>query len=290
MSRMKGIILAGGAGSRMYPISQLYSKQLTLIYDKPLIYYPLSILMLGGIKDILIISNNETIPLYHKLFKDGSHLGLNIEYAEQSAPNGIAESFILGDKFIGNDRVTLILGDNIFYGNLDFFKRAIERKHGATVFGYRVNDPERYGIVEFDEKGRAISIEEKPKEPKSDFAVPGLYVYDNQVVSISKNLKPSPRGELEITDVNVEYLKNGKLMVEKIGRGVAWLDTGTPESLLQASNFFGVIEDRQGLKVACIEEIALHMKFVDSNGFSKLVEAMPKCYYRTYLEKILREL
>jgi glucose-1-phosphate thymidylyltransferase len=288
--KTKGIILAGGAGSRMYPISQLYSKQLTLIYDKPLIYYPLSILMLGGIKDILIISNNETIPFYQKLFRDGKHLGLNIEYAEQKAPNGIAESFIIGDKFIGSDKVSLILGDNIFYGNLSFLRRAIEREDGATVFGYRVTDPERYGIVEFDDNGKAISIEEKPKMPKSDYAVPGLYVYDNKVVEISKNLKPSPRGELEITDVNVEYLNRGELHVEIIGRGVAWLDTGTPESLLQASNFFGVIEDRQGLKVACIEEIALHMKFIDAEGFKKVINSMPKCYYRTYLEKILHDL
>ncbi len=284
---MKGIILAGGAGSRMYPISQLYSKQLTLIYDKPLIYYPLSILMLGGIKDILIISNNETIPFYQKLFNDGKHLGLNIEYTLQSAPNGIAESFILGDKFIGNDSVTLILGDNIFYGKLDFFHRALERAHGATVFGYRVTDPERYGIVEFDESGKAISIEEKPLKPKSDFAVPGLYVYDNKVVEISKNLKPSPRGELEITDVNVEYMNRGELNVEKISRGVAWLDTGTPESLLQASNFFGAIEDRQGLKVACLEEISLHMGFIDNTGFENVINNMPKCAYREYLNKIL---
>jgi glucose-1-phosphate thymidylyltransferase len=286
---MKGIILAGGAGSRMYPISQLYSKQLTLIYDKPLIYYPLSILMLGGIKDILIISNEETIPFYKKLFSDGKHLGLNIEYVLQSAPNGIAESFILGDKFIGKDAVTLILGDNIFYGKLDFFHRALERNHGATVFGYRVTDPERYGIVEFDENNKAISIEEKPSKPKSDFAVPGLYVYDNNVVEISKNLKPSPRGELEITDVNVEYMKRGELNVEKISRGVAWLDTGTPESLLQASNFFGAIEDRQGLKVACLEEIALHMGFVDMAQFEKVVTTMPKCAYREYLNKILHD-
>lgn len=286
---MKGIILAGGAGSRMYPISQLYSKQLTLIYDKPLIYYPLSILMLGGIKDVLIISNEETIPFYKKLFSDGKHLGLNIEYTLQSAPNGIAESFILGDKFIGKDAVTLILGDNIFYGKLDFFHRALERNHGATVFGYRVTDPERYGIVEFDENNKAISIEEKPSKPKSDFAVPGLYVYDNNVVEISKNLKPSPRGELEITDVNVEYMKRGELNVEKISRGVAWLDTGTPESLLQASNFFGAIEDRQGLKVACLEEIALHMGFVDLAQFEKIVTTMPKCAYREYLNKILHD-
>lgn len=286
---MKGIVLAGGAGSRLYPISTLYSKQLTLIYDKPLIYYPLSILMLGGIKDILIISNNETIPFYQKLFSDGSHLGVSINYAEQSAPNGIAESFIIGNDFIGNDSVTLILGDNIFYGNLDFFKRALERKGGATVFGYRVNDPQRYGIVEFDESGKALSIEEKPQNPKSNFAVPGLYVYDNNVISISKNLKPSPRGELEITDVNVEYMKQGKLTVEKIGRGVAWLDTGTPEALLQASNFFGAIEDRQGLKVACIEEISLHMGFINMNQFEKLTSSLPKCAYKDYLEKIYKD-
>lgn len=286
---MKGIILAGGAGSRMYPISELYSKQLTLIYDKPLIYYPLSILMLGNIKDILIISNEETIPFYKKLFKDGQHLGLKIEYTIQKAPNGIAESFILGEKFIGEDSVTLILGDNIFYGKLDFFHRALDRKEGATVFGYRVTDPQRYGIVEFDKSGKAISIEEKPKEPKSDYAVPGLYVYDNRVVNISKNLKPSARGELEITDVNNEYLRMGMLNVEIISRGVAWLDTGTPEALLQASNFFGAIEDRQGLKVACIEEIALHMNFIGLREFEGLINKMPKCAYRDYLNKILHD-
>jgi glucose-1-phosphate thymidylyltransferase len=286
---MKGIILAGGAGSRMYPISQLYSKQLTLIYDKPLIYYPLSILMLGGIKEILIISNEETIPFYKKLFGDGSHLGLRIEYALQTAPNGIAESFILGADFVGNDSVTLVLGDNIFYGKLDFFNRAIERKKGATVFGYRVTDPERYGIVEFDSNGKAMSIEEKPENPKSDYAVPGLYVYDNSVIEISKNLKPSPRGELEITDVNVEYLKRGELNVEIISRGVAWLDTGTPEALLQASNFFGAIEMRQGLKVACLEEISLHMNFIDLAGFEKVITNMPKCAYREYLQKIFND-
>ncbi|MDP1994394.1 MAG: glucose-1-phosphate thymidylyltransferase RfbA [Ignavibacteria bacterium] len=287
---MKGIILAGGSGSRMYPISQVYSKQLTLIYDKPLIYYPLSVLMLGGIKEVLIISNEETIPYYQKLFKDGSHLGLSIEYVVQSAPNGIAEAFILGDKFIGNDSVTLILGDNIFYGNLDFFYQGIENNSGATVFGYRVNDPERYGVVEFDKNGKALSIEEKPKNPKSKFAVPGLYIYNNEVVNISKNLKPSPRGELEITDVNNTYLNKGELRVEKIGRGVAWLDTGTPEALLQASNFFGTIEDRQGLKVACIEEIAYYMKFISKEQFQTVIEKMPKCQYKNYLENILEEI
>jgi glucose-1-phosphate thymidylyltransferase len=283
---MKGIVLAGGAGSRMYPVSEIYSKQLTLIYDKPLIYYPLSVLMLGDIKDILIISNDETIPFYKRLFKDGSHLGLSVSYAVQSAPNGIAESFIIGSDFIGKDSVTLILGDNIFYGKLDFLKRALDRKTGSTIFGYKVTDPERYGIVEFDKNGKVISIEEKPQKPKSEYAVPGLYVYDNSVVEISRNLKPSPRGELEITDVNVEYLKQGKLSVEIISRGVAWLDTGTPEALLQASNFFGAIEARQGLKVACLEEIALHMGFIDIKKFEALTASMPKCAYRDYLIKI----
>jgi len=286
---LKGIILAGGAGSRLYPVSKVYSKQLTLIYDKPLIYYPLSILMLSNIREVLIISNEETIPLYQKLFDDGSDYGIRIEYALQTAPNGIAESFIIGEDFIGKDGATLILGDNIFYGNLDFIYKAMVRNEGATIFGYRVNDPERYGIVEFDEKGKAISIEEKPSKPKSNFAVPGLYVYDNDVVNISKNIKPSPRGELEITDVNNVYLNKGKLNVEKIGRGVAWLDTGTPESLLQASNFFGVIEDRQGLKVACIEEIAFNKGFIDQKKFENVLSKIPKSLYKTYLEKILKE-
>jgi glucose-1-phosphate thymidylyltransferase len=286
---MKGIILAGGSGTRLYPITKVYSKQLATIYDKPLIYYPLSILMLGGIKDILIVSNKETIPMYQQLFGDGSHLGLSISYVLQPAPNGIAESFILGEQFIGNDNVTLVLGDNIFYGQLDFFYNALNRKKGATIFGYRVNDPERYGVVDFDKSGKALSIEEKPQQPKSNYAVPGLYVYDNRVVEISKNMKPSSRGELEITDVNNFYLKEGNLNVEKIGRGVAWLDTGTPEALLQASNFFGVIEDRQGLKVACIEEIAYAMKFIDRSQYEKVINGIPRSAYRSYLEKILSE-
>lgn len=288
-NRTKGIILAGGAGSRLYPVTKVYSKQLTLIYDKPLIYYPLSILMLGGIKDILIISNGETILLYEKLFGNGSQIGLSIKYKIQPAPNGIAEAFILGEEFIGNDPVTLILGDNIFYGNLKFFYNALERKKGATIFGYQVTDPERYGIVEFDDNGKAISIEEKPKKPKSHYAVPGLYIFDNKVIDIAKNLKPSARGELEISDVNRNYLEAGELHVEKIGRGVAWLDTGTPEALLQASNFFGVIEDRQGLKVACIEEIAFYKKFISRQQFSKLIEEIPVSLYRSYLERILIE-
>jgi glucose-1-phosphate thymidylyltransferase len=287
--RTKGIILAGGSGSRLYPITKVYSKQLALIYDKPLIYYPLSILMLGGIKDILIISNQETIPLYQQLFNNGNQFGLEISYAVQSAPNGIAEAFIIGQNFIRNDEVCLILGDNIFYGDLSFFYRGIQNNKGATIFAYQVNDPERYGIVEFDKNGKAISIEEKPKVPKSHFAVPGLYIFDNRVVEISKNLKPSARGELEITDVNKAYLEKGELQVEKIGRGIAWLDTGTPEALLQASNFFGVIEDRQGLKVACIEEIAFNKGFINKSEFETLVNSIPKSLYRNYLERILKE-
>ena len=286
---MKGIILAGGSGSRLYPITKIYSKQLTAIYDKPLIYYPLSILMLGGIRDILIISNKETIPFYRQLFNNGNQIGLNIEYAVQDAPNGIAEAFIIGEKFIGKRNVTLILGDNIFYGYLNFFYKALKKNTGATIFGYRVNDPERYGIVEFNKEGNAVSIEEKPSNPKSNYAVPGLYIYNNDVISISKNLKPSARGELEITDVNKEYLRNKNLKVEKIGRGIAWLDTGTPESLLQAANFFGVIEERQGLKVACIEEIAYSMKFINKQKFESLVDSIPKSLYRDYLERCLKD-
>jgi glucose-1-phosphate thymidylyltransferase len=289
-TNVKGIILAGGSGSRLYPITKIYSKQLALIYDKPLIYYPLSILMLGGIKDVLIISNSETIPLYQKLFGDGKSLGMNFDYVIQPEPKGIAQAFILGEKFIGSDMSCLVLGDNIFYGNLDFFYKALETKKGATIFGYQVNDPERYGIVEFDQTGKVLSIEEKPAKPKSHYAVPGLYVYDNRVIEISKNLKPSARGELEITDVNKAYLDLGELRVEKIGRGVAWLDTGTPEALLAASNFFGVIEDRQGLKVACIEEIAYLRGFIDRKQFEKLVNEIPKSLYREYLEKVAAEL
>ncbi len=287
---MKGIILAGGSGSRLYPITKVYSKQLTIIYDKPLIYYPLSVLLLGGIREVLIISNDETIPLYKKLFGDGKQFGLDIQYARQEAPNGIAESFIIGDSFIGKEHVSLILGDNIFYGDFEFLYKAIaDTSSGATIFGYRVTDPERYGIVEFDNTGKVLSIEEKPAKPKSNYAVPGLYIYDNDVIDISKNLKPSGRGELEITDVNKEYLRRGELRVEKIGRGVAWLDTGTPEALLQASNFFGVIEERQGLKIACIEEIAFAKGFITKSEFGDLIESLPKSMYRSYLERVLQE-
>lgn len=287
---MKGIVLAGGAGTRLYPITKVYSKQLALIYDKPLIYYPLSILMLGGIKDILIISDSDTVPLYEKLFEDGSQFGINITYAVQQAPNGIAESFIIGEKFIGKDCVTLILGDNIFYGKLNFVYDTLNNfSSGATIFAYRVNDPQRYGIVEFDKTGKAVSIEEKPKSPRSNFAVPGLYVYDNNILEIAKGLKPSPRGELEITDVNRAYLERDLLKVKQIGRGVAWLDTGTPEALLQASNFFGVIEERQGLKVACLEEIAFAKGYISRSHLEQLTNNLPNSLYKNYLLKLLNE-
>jgi len=287
---MKGIILAGGSGSRLYPITKVYSKQLAVIYDKPLIYYPLSLLMLGGIREVLIISNKETIPLYKQLFGDGTHLGMKIEYAVQDAPNGIAEAFIIGEKFIGNDSVSLILGDNIFYGKLNFLYEAYKNfDEGGIVFAYRVTDPERYGIVEFNKEGKVLSIEEKPEDPKSNFAVPGIYIYDNNVVSIAKNLKPSSRGELEITDVNTIYLEKEKLSVQLIGRGVAWLDTGTPASLLQASNFFGVVEERQGLKVACIEEIAYKKNFITRDQLGNIIEEMPNSLYRDYLTQVFVE-
>ncbi len=286
---MKGIILAGGSGSRMYPISLCYSKQLVLIYDKPMIYYPLSTLMLAGIRDILIISNQDTIPLYQKLFNDGSQLGLNIQYKIQPEPKGIAEAFILGKDFIGNDRVTLILGDNIFYGKMDFIRQAIVNNNGATVFGYYVNDPQRYGVVEFDNEGNVVSLEEKPLKPNSNYAVVGLYVYNNSVVDYVKELKPSARGELEITDLNKIYLKENKLKVEIIGRGIAWLDTGTPQALLDVSTFIGAIEKRQGLKVACIEEVAYMMNYIDEFHFDDLIKHIPDSDYKYYLDRILKD-
>ena len=286
---MKGIILAGGSGSRMYPISLCYSKQLVMIYDKPMIYYPLSTLMLSGIRDILIISNQDTIPLYQKLFNDGSQLGLNIQYKIQPEPKGIAEAFILGKDFIGNDRVTLILGDNIFYGKMDFIRQAIVNNNGATVFGYYVNDPHRYGVVEFDNEGNVVSLEEKPLKPNSNYAVVGLYVYNNSVVDYVKELKPSARGELEITDLNKIYLKKNKLRVEIIGRGIAWLDTGTPQALLDVSTFIGAIEKRQGLKVACIEEVAYMMNYIDEFHFDDLIKHIPDSDYKYYLDRILKD-
>ncbi len=286
---MKGIILAGGAGTRLYPLSQVVSKQLLPVYDKPMIYYPMSTLMLMGIRDILIISTPQDTPTFERIFGTGGHLGLNIQYKIQENPGGIAQAFILGEDFIGNDSVCLILGDNIFYGQgyVEFLNNAVHSNSRATIFGYWVKDPERYGVVEFDKDGKVLSIVEKPKDPKSNYAIPGLYIYDNEVVSISKYLKPSARGELEITDVNKEYLKIGKLHVEVLGRGIAWLDTGTHNSLLDASTFIETIETRQGLKIGCIEEIALQKKFITNSEFDTLVKNLPENEYRNYLEEIL---
>ncbi|MCD4819039.1 MAG: glucose-1-phosphate thymidylyltransferase RfbA [Candidatus Cloacimonetes bacterium] len=286
---MKGIILAGGAGSRLYPTSAIYSKQLTIIYDKPMIYYPLSVLMLASIKEILIISNSETLPFYKKLFQNGNDIGLKIEYALQNKPRGLADAFIVGKKFIGSDDVTMILGDNIFYGNLNFVRDAVQNNIGATVFGYHVENPKSFGVVEFDDESNVVSIEEKPDNPKSNYAVVGLYVYNNEIVEIAENLKPSARGELEITDVNKEYLKRNKLYVKLFGRGVAWLDTGTPRTLLDASSFFGALEDRQGLKVACIEEVAYMMNCINRKQFKELIGKIPNSSYKEYLENIYND-
>jgi glucose-1-phosphate thymidylyltransferase len=285
----KAIILAGGAGSRLYPLTQIVCKQLLPIYDKPMIYYPLSTLMLGGLREVLIISTPKDLPAFRDLLGDGSRLGMRIDYAAQEKPSGIAEAFIIGADFIGSQGVTLILGDNIFHGSLDFFRAALRTKEGACIFGYKVRDPERYGVVQFDSEGRVISLEEKPKHPKSPYAVPGLYVYDNQVVEISRNLKPSARGELEINDVNIEYLRRGRLTVRLLGRGMAWLDTGTPESLTEASNYMAAIEHRQGLKVACIEEIAFSNGFIDRPKLEALVAALRPGDYRAYLESVLQD-
>lgn len=282
MSSTKGIILAGGKGTRMFPVTDVYSKQLIMVYDKPLIYYPLSTLMLSGIKDILIISDEETIPCYSKLLKDGRHLGINIEYAVQESPRGIAEAFIIGDEFIGDSNVALILGDNIFYGEYDKFRNAVKGNNHATIFGYYVSDPERYGVIKFD-GDRPVSIIEKPAEHISNYAVPGFYVYDSSVVDIAKELKPSARGELEITDVNNIYLEKDKLEVVKLGRGFAWLDTGTPASMMDASNFIETIEKRQSLKIGCIEEIAMRMEYIEKEAFIKLASTYPDCAYRDYL-------
>ncbi len=285
---MKGIILAGGSGTRLYPSTIAISKQIIPIYDKPMIYYPLSVLMLAGIKDILIISTPRDVQCFKDLFQDGSHLGLNMSYAIQEAPKGIAEAFIIGEDFIGNDNVALVLGDNVFYG-YGFSQRlevVARKKFGATIFGYHVSNPVEFGVVDFDKEGNVLSIEEKPKVPKSNYAVPGLYFYDNDVVEISKNLKPSARGEIEITAVNNEYLRRGQLKVELFGRGMAWLDTGTHKGLLEAANFVEAIQTRQGLYVACIEEIAFRKGFIDREQLMILAKPMEKIEYGQYLLEI----
>ncbi|MFZ8934663.1 MAG: glucose-1-phosphate thymidylyltransferase RfbA [Bacteriovoracaceae bacterium] len=286
---MKGIILAGGAGSRLHPCTVSVSKQILPVYDKPMIYYPMSVLMLAGIREILIISTPRDITVFKELFGDGSQFGIKLSYDIQPKPIGLASAFLIGEEFIGDDNVCLVLGDNIFYGHglSGKLSEVSKREVGATVFGYWVKDPERYGVVDFNENGRALSIEEKPKRPKSNYAVTGLYFYDNEVVDIAKGIKPSARGELEITDINMEYLKRGKLQVEMLGRGMAWLDTGTHDSLLEASNFIATIEKRQGLKVACLEEIALEKGWIDLTVFEKLISQMGKSSYAEYLKSLL---
>lgn len=285
---MKGIILAGGLGTRLYPVTLAISKQILPIYDKPMIYYPLSVLMLAGIKEVLIISTPRDIACFQELFGDGSRLGLKMEYKVQQSPKGLAEAFIIGEEFIGDDRVALVLGDNIFYGRgfSGMLKNAAERETGATVFGYYVKDPAAYGVVSFDSDGTVTGIEEKPKEPKSNYAVPGLYFYDNEVIHIAKTIKPSARGELEITEVNNQYLKKGALKVELMGRGMAWLDTGNHDSLLEASNYVASIQKRQGLYISCIEEIAYKQGFIDREQLLKLAESMKTTEYGRYLYDI----
>ncbi len=286
----KGIVLAGGRGSRLYPLTKLFSKQLQPVYDKPMIYYPLATLMLANIRDILIISTPQDTQSFRSLLGTGEQWGLRLSYVVQEEPKGIAEAFIYGKQFIGSDQVCLILGDNLFYGRLDFLREAVRSNQGATVFGYQVKDPERYGVVEFDEDNKVISLEEKPTNPKSNYAVPGIYVYDADVVAIAENLEPSARGELEITDVSREYLKLARLRVQLLGRGVAWLDTGTPQSLLEAGMFIHTLEERQGYKVACLEEIALQQGYISPEQYLRTVGALPDCSYKSYCLRIFDEI
>ncbi|HQF84569.1 MAG TPA: glucose-1-phosphate thymidylyltransferase RfbA [Smithellaceae bacterium] len=285
----KGIILAGGAGSRLYPLTLVASKQLQPVYDKPMIYYPLATLMSAGIRDILIISTQQDTPRFEALLGDGTRWGIKLSYRVQPEPKGIAQAFLVGEEFIAGEAVSLILGDNIFFGKMGVREIVDNFRGGAVIFGYYVHDPERYGVVEFNDEGVAVSIEEKPARPKSNYAVPGLYFYDRHVVDIAKSMKPSARGELEITDVNMEYLRRGQLRVVALGRGIAWLDTGTHASLLEASHFIGTLEARQGLKIACLEEIAFRMNFVDAGKMKQVISETPKSSYRDYLERILKE-
>jgi glucose-1-phosphate thymidylyltransferase len=285
----KAILLAGGAGTRLYPLTKIVCKQLLPVYDKPMICYPLATLMLGGLREILVISTPKDLPMLRDFLSDGSQLGIRIEYAEQAEPKGIAQAFLIGEKFISHDRVALILGDNIFYGKLDFFREALALEEGGCIFGYQVRDPQRYGVVEFGPDGHVISLEEKPKKPKSQYAVPGLYVYDGQVAEYCKTLVPSARDELEITDLNLLYLRQRKLEVRLLGRGMAWLDTGTQTSLLEAANYIATIEHRQGLKVACLEEIALRMGFIERSQLESLIDHCPKGEYQNYLRLVANE-
>jgi glucose-1-phosphate thymidylyltransferase len=287
--KKKAILLAGGAGTRLFPITKIVCKQLLPVYDKPMICYPLATLMLGGLHEILIISTPKDLPMLREFLGDGRRLGIRIEYAEQPKPEGIAQAFLIGADFIDGAGVSLILGDNIFYGKLDFYRDALAIEQGACIFGYQVRDPERYGVVEFGPDGRAISLEEKPRKPKSHFAVPGLYVYDEQVVEFCRRLRPSARGELEITDLNLLYLKEKQLHVKLLSRGMAWLDTGTQTSLLEAGNYIATIEHRQGLKVACLEEVALRMGFIDQSALTALIDPLPKGEYRDYLKMVAQE-